>query len=187
MLEPLIEFKKIKTFQGMEGEGMNGDVYVNGVKCFFMRNSGDGGCTDIDRYDNRMQPSIVIESNVQLVNAFIATIPDEVIKLQYQTPDGRNELIIKADLESYLDGKYNDYLTAKDIKKFEAKKIKLMETAFLVGVPNANTYNSFSIKKPLSTMPVPWLQMQYNAIKKKHCKGSVQFLNTNLQALGINL
>jgi len=186
MLEPLIEFKKIKTFQGMEGEGMNADVYVNGVKTFFMRNSGDGGCTDIDRYDNRMNPSIAIESNVQLVDAWIKTIPDEVYPLTNDS-FGRKELRIVADLESYLDSKYNDYMTAKDLKKFEDKKIKLMETSFIVGVPNANMYNSFSIKKPLSHMSVPWLQMQYNAIKKKHCKGNVQILNTNLQALGINL
>lgn len=186
MLEPLIEFKAVKTFQGMEGEGMNADVYVNGVKCFAMCNGGDGGCTDINKLSYRDKPNIAVETNVQLVEAWIATIPDDVTPL---TNDkfGRKELRIKADLESYLDDKYFDYLTAKDLKKFEAKKKKLMETSFIVGVPNANVYNSFSIKKPLSTMPKPWLQLQYDNLKKKHCVGNVQILNTNLEQLGVNL
>jgi len=187
MLEPLIEFKKVKTFQGMEGEGLNADIYINGVKCFFMRDDGNGGMVDFDRYDNRKNPSIAIETNVQLVDAFIATIPDTVYPLSVPHADGRTELRIKADYESYFNQKYEDFINAKNLAKFNKGMTKKMETCIVLGIPNGNGYSSYNFEKPLSQFSKTFLQTQVNIIKMRNCKEGVQILNTNLEELGITV
>jgi hypothetical protein len=191
MLEPHIEFKKIKTFRGMEGEGMNADIYINGVKCFFMRDDGNGGMTDFDRYDNRMQPSIAIESNVQLVDAWIKTIPDTIIPLKRKPTieDPRTELVIKADYESYFNQKYEDFIKAKDRAKFEKKKMAMYKTAIVFGDPaTPENYSFLNMGKPLNQLPKAWLQQAVNNAKAHYINGNVQFLNKNhLEFIGIKL
>jgi len=189
MLEPLIEFKKVKTFQGMEGEGLNADIYINGVKCLFMRDAGDGGMVDFDRYDNRMNPNPAIEAYVQAVDAWIATIPDTVYPLTQPHPDGRTELRIVADYELYFNQKYEDYMKAKDQAKFDKKKRELYRTAIVFGDPaKPDQYSFLNLKKPLSEFPKAWLQQQVWNAKAQYIKGNVQFLNVDeLEQHGINI
>jgi hypothetical protein len=191
MLEPHIEFKKVKTFQGMEGQGLNADIYINGVKCFFMRDDGNGGMVDFDRYDNRMNPSIAIETNVQLVDAWIKTIPDTIIPLQRKPTieDPRTELVIEADYESYFNQKYEDYLKAKDTLKFEKKKMEMYKTAIVLGNPaTPEQYSFLNYKRKLNEFPKVWLQQEVNKAKAKYCTGNVQILNKNhIASLGITI
>lgn len=186
MLEPLIEFKKVKTFQGMEGEGMNADIYINGVKCFFMRDAGDGGMIDFDKYSYRDKPNVAVESNVQLVDQWIAIIPDDVTPL-INDPYGRKELRIKMDYELYFSEKYNQFMKAKDTLKFEKKKMELYKTCVVFGDPDKpQQYSFLNMKKPLNQFPLAWLQLQVDNAKAKYIKGNVQFLNKNhLESIGI--
>ena len=187
MLEPLIEFKKVKTFMGMEGEGVNADIYINGVKCFFMRDAGDGGEIDFERYDRYTEPSIAIETNVQLVDAWIKTLPDIVTPLTIPHPDGRTELRLEMDYELYFGGKYEVYINAKGLVKFNKTMTKKMETCIVIGVPNSNSYSTYDFKKPLSQFSKTFLQTQVNIINLRDCKQGVKILNTNLESLGITL
>ena len=34
MDKPNVQLKKVKTFIGMDGYGLNADVYINGVHCY---------------------------------------------------------------------------------------------------------------------------------------------------------
>jgi hypothetical protein len=189
MKEPKIEFKKVKTFIGMEGEGMNADVYINGVKCFFMRDGGDGGMIDFDKYSYRDKPNAEVEANVQLVDAWIAQIPDEIYPLTHPTPDGRMQLVIKADYELYFAEKYNEFLKAKDALKFEKKKMAMYKTAIVLGDPaTPDKYSFLNLKKELNQFPKAWLQQAVDNAKAKYCKGNVQILNKNhISSLGINV
>jgi hypothetical protein len=189
MLEPLIEFKKVKTFQGMEGEGLNADIYINGVKCFFMRDAGNGGMIDFDKYSYRDKPNVAVESNVQLVDAWIAQIPDVHYPLNRKptVEDPRTELVIKADYETYFNQKYEDFMKAKDTLKFEKKKMELYKTCVVFGDPDKpQQYSFLNMKKPLNQFPLAWLQLQVDNAKAKYIKGNVQFLNKNhLESIGI--
>jgi hypothetical protein len=189
MLEPLIEFKKVKTFTGMEGQGLNADIYINGVKCFFMRDAGDGGQTDFDKLSYRDKPNVAVESNVQLVDAWIKTIPDTVYPLTVPHPDGRTELRIVADYESYFNQKYEDFMKAKDTLKFEKKKMEMYKTAIVLGNPaTPDKYSFLNMKKPLNEFPKAWLQQAVNNAKAQYCKAGVEILNKNhISSLGINV
>lgn len=187
MNEPKIEFKKVKTFQGMEGFGMNADIYINDVKCFFMRDAGDGGMVDFNRYDTRININPDIESNVQLVNAWIATLPDIVTPLKTPHPDGRTELRLKMDYELYFGGKFSEFINGKEQAKFEKKKQILFKTAIVFGNPETpEKYSFLDFKKPLSSFPKTRLQQAVLSAKIKYCKGNVQILNkTELAEIGI--
>jgi len=191
MLEPLIEFKRIKTFQGMEGEGLNADIYINGVKCFFMCDAGDGGMIDFDKLSYRDKPNVAVESNVQLVDAWIKTIPNTIIPLQRKPTieDPRTELVIEADYETYFNQKYEEYMRAKDTAKFEKKKMAMYQTCIVLGNPaTPEQYSFLNYKRKLNEFPKVWLQQEVNKAKAKYCTGNVQILNKNhIASLGITI
>lgn len=190
MTEPKIEFKKVKTFQGMEGEGLNADIYINGVKCLFMRDSGDGGEVDFDIIVSKDNAVLYhrVTGLIKLVDAWIATIPDVVHPLTNDT-FGRKELRIKADYESYFDDKYNEFMKAKGTAKFEKQKHLLFKTAIVFGNPaTPEKFQFLNFKKPLNELPLAKLQNEVNKAKLAYCKKGVDFLNKNhLTSLGIIL
>lgn len=49
-----IELKNVKTFRGMEGYGLNATVYVNGIKCCFVIDEGNGGCFRYEVFDKKL-------------------------------------------------------------------------------------------------------------------------------------
>ena len=45
-----IEIKGIKQFQGREWDGVQGNIYIDGVKSGWYNDAGNGGMVDIDLY-----------------------------------------------------------------------------------------------------------------------------------------
>lgn len=43
MIKPVITLKKVKTFIGHDGIGLSADVYVDGIKTFYIFDGATGG------------------------------------------------------------------------------------------------------------------------------------------------
>jgi hypothetical protein len=173
MTEPKVEFKNIKTFLGMEGMGgVNAKVYINGIYCMYLIDSDDGGCLDLD-----MERTPEAQANVQLLKDYIETMP---VEPQYK---------LKYDLDLYLNMKISDILNQKEIekaeKRFNKALLKLSESSVIFGTPNAREYRYYNFKRPLSTIPLVFLQNHVDRVRKDYCTNGVQILNTNLEALGV--
>lgn len=175
MKTPSVSFKKIKTFQGMEGTGINAEMYINGILCYDVIDSGDGG--EMDFRPNIFGKNIEkIKEQIKLLDDYLATLPDKQVIVSDQTT-----LTIKMSLDVYV----GDLLIEMEKEKEMKKMNKQMETSILFGVPNGYQYSFYNYKKPLYTFPTPVLQMMVNQIKSKHCTGDVVILNTNLENYGV--
>jgi hypothetical protein len=164
-----IELKKI-SFSERNSEETNcfaADLYIDGKKIGYCKNSGQGGCTEYQGYtkaDNKL---------IEKAEAYCKTLP----KVKYGNMEWEQSL------EGVIDEIVDNYLKAKE----EAKRIKIYDRAICYGVPNGNSYRMASWKnRTLAQIDKINLQRVYNDVKSKLGKGEV-ILNTNLQALGVNL
>ncbi|MCK9543604.1 MAG: hypothetical protein M0R03_16420 [Novosphingobium sp.] len=178
MKEPKITFKNVKTFQGMEGVGINADVYINGVKCYFIIDSGDGG--DLEFRDIIQGNITNIQFNKMLLDEYIKSLPEKKWNI------GGTEKFFKVTLEDYINDKIVEWDEQRQKKKFQNKMKKLFKTCIVFGVPDSGSYQYLNFKKPLDSFPPEYLDMQIHNVQKKYCKGDVQILNTNLQQLVAN-
>ena len=165
-----IELKSIRFSEAMSEEtnAFTADLYVNGKKVGYCKNQGHGGCTDYNGNSS--------EDNKTIAEA--ETYCKALPKTKWKTME------FDQSLESVIDGLLEDWLKAKETKKFENKMLK----AVLVGSPDKNrgSYSYYNFKKPLSEIPVKPLQDAVNRIKAKLTEGNV-ILNTNLLELGITV
>jgi len=164
-----IELKNVKFSEAMSEEtnAFTADLYVNGKKAGYCKNTGQGGCTDyygIEKYSSK---------EIEEAEAYCKAQPD----IDY------GDFTVPNNLEHTIDQLFENWLKAKEVKKFERQ----MQNAILLGVPNGMSYTKYAWKgKSLSDIPQGALQMSVNELKKK-CTGGVVILNTNLEALGINV
>jgi len=176
MKKPNVQLKNVKTFRGMEGIGINADLYINGVKCLFVIDDANGGGMTYEENIRHKDPELV-KANIKLMDNYIATLPEQ--KSIY----GDKTFSVKVDRDIFI----NNILVEMENKKNQKKMEKLMQTCILIGIPNGDRYSYFNFKRPLSTIPRTTLQTQVTLIKMKNCKNGIEILNTNLQALGINV
>ena len=164
-----IELKNVKFSEAMSEEtnAFTADLYVNGKKAGYCKNTGQGGCTDYNANSPALR-GVIAEAE-----AYCKALP----KIKYGGMEFDQSLV------SVIDQLLEDYLKAKETKKME----KRMETCILVGSPDENRggYSYYNFKRPLSTVPKTYLQARVNHIKEEN-DGNV-ILNTNLEALGINV
>jgi len=180
MEKPNVVLKKVKTFQGHEGYGLNAEVWIDGVYCTFVIDDGSGDCLDLQHNfrlgsDNH---NAMIKERIKLLEDYIATLPDITTTL-----GGEKPFTYKQDLESYI----NQLVYDMENEKSKKKMVKLFETAIVIGVPNSNKYNSYRQTVPLSTFKTSVLQHFIDNVVKTKCVGDVQILNTNLKELGITI
>jgi len=157
-----IELKSIKFSEAMSEEtnAFTANLYINGKRVGYCKNQGCGGCTE---YRGNTP-----EDNKLINDAEVYCKTTE----------------FDQSLESVIDNLFEDWLKAKETKKFEKK----MQTCILVGSPDENrsSYSYYNFKQPLSNIPTGQLQASIERIKAKLDEGDV-ILNINLEALGVNL
>lgn len=142
-------------------------LYVDGKKVANVKNQGHGGCTDIIPLNAECRDII------QKAEAFCAALPPILL--------GGAMGEIDMDLELYVDRLLEEYLKARDIKKFEKKMLNEMQTKILTGVKGGDRYSAWKPKTPLSLLlSYPdKLQQLVDNIRGKLKEGEV-ILNTNL-------
>lgn len=166
-----IELKKIEYNERMSEETLCfvADLYINGKKVGYCKNDGRGGCTDYNGHTKEDNQIIADAEN------YCKTLPKAKV-------DGY-DFEYQPTLESMIDDQFTLWLKKREEKKMQ----KLMETAILIGKPNAGIYSYFKQKRKLYEFPVNQLQEFINKIKTKHCTDGKVILNTNLTKLGINI
>lgn len=189
MKKPKVQLKKLQMFEGHDGYGFNADIWVNGVKCFHAHDDAWGGeyeYYDYKDHNNENNPNNAkIDANVQLLNDYIASLPEYPLEFNgnvAKNDDGSTKML-KHDLDSFINGLVIEELKAKEEKKLQKK----MKTCILFGKKGDDHYAYLNFKKPLSSFPLGYLQMQVDQIKKQHCTGDIEILNTNLGDLGVKL
>lgn len=184
MKKPKVVLKKVKYHQGHEGDGVNADVWINGVNCLHALDDGNGGCLNITDNSYGSKNPDKVKNLVKELNDFVNTIPDKPCTLGDRTimKDGVPKLF-KVDLEDYINDLLMEHQKAKETKKQE----KLMKTAILFGVPNGASYSYIKYKRPLSELSKPLLQKSLDKIVKENCINGVVIFNTNLKELGLTI
>jgi len=176
-----IELKKISFNERMSEEtnAFTADLYINGKKVGYCKNQGHGGPTDY--HADTSCASGFTRANIELIakaEAYFKSLPkvkDEKYNFEYQPT-----------LENAIDEQLENYLKAKETKKMQ----KLFATALVFGVPNGNQYRYIKYKQPLSALVQthkPFLIKKIMELKVNECKNGVVILNTNLEALGLNV
>lgn len=167
-----VQLKNIKFSEALSEEtnAFTADLYIDGKKVGYCRNDGRGGCTDYYPYGVNVQDRELIRKAEEHFKA-MPKVKAEGYDFTYQPT-----------LESKIDDLFEDWLKAKEQKKMERR----MKTCILVGKPNAPMYSYYNFKRPLSEISKTILQMNVERIKEKMSKDEV-ILNTNLEALGINV
>lgn len=165
-----IELKKIQFSEALSEEtnAFMADLYINGKKVGYCKNTGQGGCTDY--YSDKPEHRQVIAE----AEAYFNSLPKYV-------PKGY-DFELQPTLEGAIDDQLDNWLKAKDQKKMEKK----MQTGILVGRPNGMSYSYYNFKRPLSEIPLSQLAASLSRITDKLKAGEV-ILNTNLDALGIHV
>ncbi len=163
-----IELKSIKFIEAMSEEtnAFTANLHINGKKVGRCKNQGHGGCTDYDADSPEDRP-VIAEAE-----AYCKALP----KIKWK------DMEFDQSLESVIDQLLEDWLKAKQTKKFERK----MKTCILVGVPDASSYGVYNFKQPLSDVKGMQLQNSINRIKARLETGEA-ILNTNLEALGVKV
>ena len=167
IVKPIVELKKLKFFKSREwGEmgGMSADVWINGIKCMDVIDSGEGGCYD---YQSIQTPEA--QANIQLLENYLKTTE------KYNYNEGMDAYICDLGVKQYEE-------KAKD--RYVKKMQKLMQTAIIFG--NDKGYRIYNFNQPLNTVPIQTLNIYYSKAKIM-CGKSESVLNTNLKELGIKL
>jgi hypothetical protein len=181
MNKPTVVLKNLKTFMGMEGQGFNVDVWINGIKCMLAIDSAQGGCFDYQSNTYKNPKAEQVKTNVQLLNAYIDSLPEYPMEIngELYKRDGK-VVMMKPDMDNFIDDLIIELMKAKE----EKKTLNLMKRAILVGMPNSKEYSYYNYKKALSTVPSPILQGHIDGYRAKLKNGEV-ILNTNLAELGV--
>lgn len=164
-----IELKSIKinlTFSE-ETTMFKADVFVDGVKTAYAENDGRGGCTYYSPYEGKREL-------LKKAEDFCLSLPPKYVE-EYDFQYNMN-------LENFIDD-----LVTEELKKKEKKQLeKKMVNTIMWGKPNGFSYTQVKFKVPLSKIPTAQLQAYIDKYKKEFKEGH-EFLNTNLEELGIKL
>lgn len=172
MEKPKFELKSIRYHEGMEGTGVNADIFINGKKCLHVRDNGDGGDYQHIEYKNKdtIKNNTII-FNIKLMDDYIESLKPKLIN---------NTLQLKYDRDMLIDDLLNEHEENKTQKKID----KLCKTSIVFG--NKHAYGYANFKKPLSDVNKGLLKQRVHEIKNKYCSsGEMKILNKNLTMLGI--
>ena len=131
-----LELKNIKFYESMSEETncFQADLFINGKKIAYVKNSGQGGCTDYNVHDFKLQ-SVLREAE-----AYCNSMPikrSEEFDFEYQPT-----------LEHEIDDLFEAWLKVKADKKME----KQMEKGILYGKDIRFSYHIISWNVPIKAM-----------------------------------
>jgi len=175
MKAPKVILKKIQNFQGHDGTGLNADIWINGINCMHVFDGAYGG--EFEYTDNTYNNSKAeqVKANIKLMDNYINTLPEHTSEF------GDKTFKFKVNRDIFI----NDLLIEQERIKTQKKMQKQMQTCILIGIPDADRYSYFNLKRSLSALNRQQLQSYVANIKIKHCTNNTVILNTNLKELGI--
>ena len=161
------ELKNIKFYESMSEETncFQADLFINGKKIAYVKNTGQGGCTDYGVHDFKLQ------NVLRVAELYCLSLPKEKIEGMM------SDFEFQPTLESKIDDLFEQWLKSKGDKKF----VKDMEKGLMYG--NKYSYTIITWNLPFKTM----LSMQQGReiIRNKIIQLRVDketILNTNIPA-----
>jgi len=161
------ELKNIKFYESMSEETncFQADLFINGKKIAYVKNTGQGGCTDYGVHDFKLQ------NVLRVAELYCLSLPKEKIEGMM------SDFEFQPTLESRIDDLFEQWLKSKGDKKF----VKDMEKGLMYG--NKYSYTIITWNLPFKTM----LSMQQGReiIRNKIIQLRVDketILNTNIPA-----
>jgi hypothetical protein len=171
----VIELKNVKTFTGHEGIGLNADVYVDGVKTFFMLDDASGGETD---------HQIINRDQYEKLKAYADAQPEYQLEFDGQKMEKEGKpWMCKVTIDDLFNKAYEKLEQVKLLKKLEKQTL----TKLIWG--NADykgSYTEINFKQPLTQVAPATLQKYVDDVKAKLKPGQI-FWNKNLESLSIKL
>lgn len=134
-----LELKNIKFYESMSEETncFEADLFINGKKIAYVKNTGQGGSTDYHVLDFSKDNNVLREAE-----QFCLSLPKEKI-------DGMmSDFEFQPTLESRIDDLFEAWLKVKADKKFE----KQMEKGILYGKNKMYSYRIVSWNLPIKAM-----------------------------------
>jgi hypothetical protein len=172
--KPIISLKNVKFHKGHDGVGLNCDLYVDGKKVSEVHDDAYGGGNE---YNPCGKTPAEVKANRKTLEDLEAYAKTQTYVSEF------NDKPMTKNLDIIIDEILHEQEKEKEAKKIEKK----FATHIITGVPNGESTLEYTYKKRLlSTIPVARLQADIDAIKAK-LKVGERILNTNLQALGINI
>lgn len=161
---PKLELKKVKTFRGREGYGLNAEIWVNDRKAAYIIDEGNGGMYRYDIHDKELWA---------ILEAYAASLPPAL-------EDITNGINLPMDVDMLIDEAFDSMQKVKEWNKM----VKQMEFTIFWGVPSSGQYTGSKYKRPLAEIPREILQKHIDEQKAKFKEGE-QFFNINFEALGL--
>lgn len=168
MIKPVITLKKVKTFIGHDGIGLSADVYVDGIKTFYIFDGATGGESD---------HTVFNKVKYKELEVYVASLPARPIVIdgiEYKDLED-NVVMMDYDIDQLVDEAHAEIEKQKAIKKRDKK----METCVLIGVKGADEYSYYNFKRKLSEIPKDQLDKALQRIKS-NLKEDEIILNNNL-------
>ena len=185
-MTPNITAKKVSTFQGHDGIGMNADIYVNGTYVGHAFDAAHGGEIEFNR-----EVDLHDAAKDKKIKELIQSVHDYAAGLPKIKPEGYN-FEFQPDFNYLIDEAVNKVLAEKEKKKLDTK----LKKGFAWGKPNGTKYTYLPLAKGhtfetlLAEKNVPakhLIQIRLNVLKKQLKEGEV-FLNAEyLKSLGFEL
>ncbi len=188
-----VTLKNIKFHQGMEGTGLNADIYIDSKKVAHVLDEAYGGCFNYqlhggldEKESGSYEDSPERKRHKKLFKEFedyIETLPRRPLNIKDK--DGK-EMTYKPDMDTVID----DIINELENKKMEKKMKKNMEKAIVFGKRNGKGYRMIGYKKPLLQIvrnPLGLVAVEdlIKKIKNEKLKEGEEILNDNLEELGI--
>ena len=127
----MLTIKKLKLFQGMEGEGFNLDLYLDGKKIAFVMDDGHGGVYDYDFVSEAAAQQLA-----DIVNAMPPTPAGDEEWAKKLYPDG----LIPMNIDMVMDELINDH-------QHQKKLTKMRKTHILFTTPHCTEKDFMSVKQ----------------------------------------
>jgi hypothetical protein len=133
-----LELKNVKFYESMSEETncFQADLFINGKKIAYVKNTGQGGCTDYHVIDFKLQ-NVLREAE-----QFCLSLPKEKIEGMM------SDFEFQPTLESRIDDLFEQWLKVKADKKFE----KQMEKGLLYGKDMRFSYHIVCWNVPIKAM-----------------------------------
>ncbi len=121
-----LTLKKVKMFQGHDGVGLNADVYVDGVKTFFIFDGATGGESEHRVFDQKKYREL--EEYAASLPEYPLTIGDEVMER-----DGA-PVMCKVDIDQLINEELDRMETEKAAKRTQTAWQKKLQKAQIDGI-----------------------------------------------------
>lgn len=180
-----VTVKKLVTFRTTDMDGVDCDVYINGVNVGQAHDDGMGG--ELNFWYDRSNPKI--KQLVKELEDYVNALPE--VDWNADKLLGAEPFIHKLSVEDFLNDVINAALKEREDKKDARKREKAYLTGIVYGMPNSDRYSMIYWKKlTLADMLMlpggkDKLQARVNVTKMELKKGEVILNADYLKSLRI--